>query len=120
MCSFSKAQVRHENFTKCIRSLSYIDSFNGKDIIVQMSRCSFDIHVQEIFGTWMVGATLVMLRPQGTVDFDYLSRIVETKQVSYMHTVPSLIQNFFVFLRENQKDKVIKTLRSFCSSGRCL
>ncbi|CAF4473575.1 unnamed protein product, partial [Adineta steineri] len=38
-----------------------------------MTRCSFDIHVQEILGTLMNGATLVMLHPRGTLDFEYLA-----------------------------------------------
>ena len=62
-----------------MHSLSYIDTFNKKDTIVQMARCSFDIHVQEIIGTLMVGATLVMLRPRGNIDFEYLSEVFKRK-----------------------------------------
>ena len=51
-----------------------------------MARCTFDIHVQEILGTLMIGATLVMLRPRGNIDFDYLYAVLEQKQISYMHT----------------------------------
>ncbi|CAF0982682.1 unnamed protein product [Adineta steineri] len=43
-------QVRHKNFIACIHSLVYIDSFNKYDTVVQMTRCSFDVHVQEILG----------------------------------------------------------------------
>ena len=116
---YFKAQVRHQNFTECIRSLNYIDTFNKEDIIVQMSRCSFDIHVQEIFGTWMLGATLIMLHPEGTIDFDYLSQVLDKKQISYMHTVPSLIHRFFTFLQANNIKNVLKSLRSLCSIGKC-
>ncbi|CAF4047999.1 unnamed protein product, partial [Adineta steineri] len=56
-------QVRHKNFIDCIHSLTYINSFNKDDTVVQMTRCSFDIHVQEILGTLLVGGTLVMLHP---------------------------------------------------------
>ncbi|CAF4144517.1 unnamed protein product, partial [Adineta steineri] len=66
-------QVRHKNFVDCIHSLTYINSFNKHDTVVQMTRCSFDIHVQEILGTLLVGGTLIMLHPGGTVDFSYLS-----------------------------------------------
>ncbi|CAF1442458.1 unnamed protein product [Adineta steineri] len=66
-------QVRHKNFIDCMHSLIYINSFNKDDTVVQMTRCSFDIHVQEILGTLLVGGTLVMLHPSGTIDFDYLS-----------------------------------------------
>ncbi|CAF1589608.1 unnamed protein product, partial [Adineta steineri] len=43
-------QVRHKNFIDCITSLTYSNSFNKDDTVVQMTRCSFDIHVQEILG----------------------------------------------------------------------
>ncbi|CAF4237929.1 unnamed protein product, partial [Adineta steineri] len=67
-------QVRHRNFIDCMHSLIYINSFNKDGTVVQMTRCSFDIHVQEILGTLLVGGTLVMLHPSGTIDFDYLSK----------------------------------------------
>ncbi|CAF4110085.1 unnamed protein product, partial [Adineta steineri] len=43
-------QVRHKNFIGCMHSLVGIDTFNKDDTCVQMTRCSFDIHVQEILG----------------------------------------------------------------------
>jgi non-ribosomal peptide synthetase component F len=85
-----------------------------------MARCSFDIHVQEILGTLMVGATLVMLRPRGTLDSKYLSTVIGNKQITYMHTVPSLLHSFFSFIKESNNQEVIRYLRSLCSSGECL
>ena len=49
-----------------MHSLIHIDTFTKNDTIVQMARCSFDVHVQDILGTLMIGATLIMLRPEGT------------------------------------------------------
>jgi non-ribosomal peptide synthetase component F len=82
-----------------------------------MSRCSFDIHVQEVLGTLMSGATLFMLHPRGNIDFKYLSRVLEEKQITYMHTVPSLLHNFFIFLQECNNREAVEYLRSLCSSG---
>ncbi|CAF4282717.1 unnamed protein product, partial [Adineta steineri] len=47
-----------------------------------MTRCSFDIHVQEILGTLLVGGTLIMLHPGGTIDFDYLSKVLQNRQIT--------------------------------------
>ncbi|CAF4072475.1 unnamed protein product [Adineta steineri] len=110
-------QVRHKNFMDCINSLVYINSFNKDDTIVQMTRCSFDIHVQEILGTLLVGGTLIMLHPGGTIDFDYLSEVLENKQITYLHTVPSLLHSFFVFIEQNRNINAVKHLRSLCSIG---
>ncbi|CAF1451442.1 unnamed protein product, partial [Adineta steineri] len=110
-------QVRHKNFIDCIHSLAYINSLNKDDTIVQMTRCSFDIHVQEILGTLLTGGTLIMLHPGGTIDFDYLSKVLQNKQITYLHTVPSLLHSFFTFVEQTNNRNVLKHLRSLCSSG---
>jgi non-ribosomal peptide synthetase component F len=112
-----KAQVRHRNFTQCMYSLIYIGTFNEKDTVIQMAQCSFDIHVQEILGTLMIGAILIMLHPKGNIDFNYLYTILQQKQISYMHTVPSLLHSFFIFLKETNKNDTLKCLQTLCSSG---
>jgi non-ribosomal peptide synthetase component F len=86
-------------------------------MIVQMARCSFDIHVEDIMGTLMAGATLVMLHPKGNIDFHYLSSVLKQKQISFMHTVPSLLHSFFIFLKVTNDFDAIKCLRTLCSGG---
>ena len=98
-------------------SLTSVDTFNKNDTMIQMCRCSFDIHVQEIMGSLLFGATLVMLHPHGTVDFDYLSSVLEHKNITYMHTVPSLLLNFFIYMQQNNNQRMTKHLRSIVSIG---
>ncbi len=82
-----------------------------------MSRCSFDIHVQDILGTLVVGAALIMLRPNGTLDFEYLARTCEEKQITYMHSVPTLLNKFCDYLISRDNAARIHSIRSLCSSG---
>ena len=103
-----------------MNSLIYIDTFNENDTVVQMARCSFDIHVQEILGILISGATLVMLHPRGSIDFDYLSVVLHKKQITYMHTVPSLLHTFFIFVEQCNNKDAMKYLRTLCSIGACL
>ncbi|CAF3720953.1 unnamed protein product, partial [Adineta steineri] len=110
-------QVTHKNFVKCMHSLVRIDTFNENDTCIQMARCSFDIHVQEILGIMINGATLVMLHPGGTIDFYYLSGVLQNKNVTYMHAVPSLLYSFFGFVEQNYNMAALKYLRSLCSIG---
>ncbi|CAF4171386.1 unnamed protein product [Adineta steineri] len=58
-----------------------------------------------------------MLRPRGTVELNYLAEIMRNKQVTYMHSVPSLLRNFFTFLKQNNYLHFIKYLRSLCTIG---
>jgi acyl-coenzyme A synthetase/AMP-(fatty) acid ligase len=82
-----------------------------------MARCSFDNHIQEILGTLMIGATMIMIHPEGNIDFDYLSKILEKKQVTYMQTVPSLLYSIFTYVEQCNSRNPMKCLRSLCSAG---
>jgi len=84
---------------------------------VQISGCSFDIHVHDIVGTLISGASLIMLQPEGLLDLDYLARVIESKSISYMHMVPSVLNSFFQFIVKNRLDCVLASLHSVCSSG---
>ncbi|CAF1373752.1 unnamed protein product [Adineta steineri] len=67
-------QLRHRNFTQFLRSFVYADILTKTDTIIQMARCSFDNHLLSLVGTLITGATLIMLRPEGHMDLDYLAR----------------------------------------------
>ena len=100
-----------------MNSLTYKDAFNQRDTIVQMARCTFDIHVEDIMGTLMFGATLIMLRPGGNIDLEYLSTVLQEKQVTYINSVPSLFHTFFTFVQQYDGRDAVKSLRSVCSGG---
>ncbi|CAF4162900.1 unnamed protein product, partial [Adineta steineri] len=114
------AQLRHRNFTQSIQSLVHVDIFNKNDTIIQMARCSFDLHVQEILGALIIGATVVMLHPRGNVDFEYLFTIMENKQITFLYSVPTLLALFFNFIKDNKTIDIMQYLRSLCTGGeRC-
>nr|ACD54728.1 non-ribosomal peptide synthetase, NRPS-like protein [Adineta vaga] len=110
-------QVRHQNFIECIHSLVHINTFTEMDTIIQMARCSFDIHMQDIVGTLVVGGTLVMLHPKGNMDFEYLTEVLKTKQITFIHAVPTLIYSLFQYIKETKDLLVIESLRTLCASG---
>ncbi|CAF1363074.1 unnamed protein product [Adineta steineri] len=110
-------QVRHKNFINCIHSFIYINLFNKEDTVVQIARCSFDIHVQEILGTLLIGGCLIMLHPGGTIDFSYLADVFQNKQITYLTAVPSLLNIFFTSILQNQNMNSVKYIRSLCSGG---
>ena len=95
----------------------YIDTITEQDVIGQISRCSFDVHVQDIMGILMIGASLVMLRLRGNIDFDYFYKTIRDKQITFMHTTPSLLYSFFTFLQHSNHLKALECLRSVSSGG---
>ena len=100
-----------------MHSFVYTNSFNECDTVLQLARCSFDIHLQDIMGTLIVGGTIIMLRPRGNIDFNYLAKVLKEKQTSYVHTVPSLLYNFFTYLKDTHQWNVINSFRSLSSGG---
>ncbi|CAF3941566.1 unnamed protein product, partial [Adineta steineri] len=110
-------QVQHKNFTAFKCSLVYGDVLNEKDTILQMARCSFDVHVQDILGTFMIGSSLIMLHPRGIMDFEYLASVFKDKNITCITTVPTIIHNFFTYLQQQNHHKMTQHLRSLCSGG---
>ena len=117
MCITLQVQIRHRNFIECTHSLTYINLFTNKDIIVQMASCSYDVHVQEIIGTLIVGSSIVMLRPQGNMNVEYVLMILHEKQVSYMQTVPAYLDNMLNVLLQHDCSK-FKLLRTIDIGGK--
>ncbi|CAF1312184.1 unnamed protein product [Adineta steineri] len=101
-------QLRHRNFTQFLRSFVYADILTTKtDTIIQMARCSFDNHLLSLIGTLTIKATLIMLRPEGHMDLDYLAGVLNEKQITTMYTAPSLWNSLFNFLNNtNRKSSV--------------
>ncbi|CAF1369719.1 unnamed protein product [Adineta steineri] len=85
-----------------------------------MARCSFDNHLLSLVGTLTIGATLIMLRPEGHIDLDYLTRVLNEKQITTMHTVPSLWNSLFNFLNITNRTSSLQWLRTVCSGGEVL
>ncbi|CAF1066401.1 unnamed protein product [Adineta steineri] len=110
-------QVKHKNLTGFMCSLVYGDVLNENDTILQIARCSFDVHIQDILGTLIIGSSLIMLHPKGLLDFDYLASIVKEKNVTCITTVPTIIHNFFTFVKQFNSRNVLQSLRSICSGG---
>lgn len=118
--SFIQVKIRHRNFGARMNAANFVDSFNGNHTVVQMGRCSFDGHISDIMGALMAGASLIMLHPRGNIDFEYLSHVLKNRQISFIDAVPSVLEAFFIFLRDNDLYEATKCLRTVCSGGKSI
>jgi non-ribosomal peptide synthetase component F len=84
---------------------------------MQIAECSFDVHVGDIFGTVMIGATLTMLHPRGLLDLEYLTQVLEEKQITCMTSVPSLFDSLFHFMEDYNRQNALKYMKSVGSGG---
>ena len=64
------------------------------DRVLQKTPVGFDVSVWEFFWPLADGATLVIAKPEGHKDPAYLSRVIQSKQVTTVHFVPSMLQAF--------------------------
>ncbi|CAF1574701.1 unnamed protein product, partial [Adineta steineri] len=92
-------QIRHRNLLSCIDALVRLNLFTNKDTMIQMASCSYDVHAQEMMGALVTGSTIIMLRPQGNMDLDYMTKTLNEKQVSYLQCVPAYANALQEFLQ---------------------
>jgi amino acid adenylation domain-containing protein len=86
------------------------------DRVLQKTPFSFDISVWEFFWPLMTGASLVLARPGGHRDSAYLRDLINERQVTTMHFVPSMLS---VFLDEPGIESCV-SLRRVIASGEAL
>ncbi|CAF1442019.1 unnamed protein product, partial [Adineta steineri] len=110
-------RVRHRNFSEYMYSLVCGGVLKEKDTIIQIARCSFDVHVQEVLGTLTTGATLAMLHPGGIIDSKYLADVIRKKNVTCITAVPTVLQLLLSFLQRSNDISTLMSLRCVCTGG---
>ncbi|MEL5450757.1 amino acid adenylation domain-containing protein [Serratia bockelmannii] len=83
------------------------------DTVLQKTPFGFDVSVWEFFWPLMYGARLVMARPEGHKDPEYLSRAIEQYGVTTLHFVPSMLQSFLLY--EGASRRCGQVVRVMCS-----
>ncbi len=86
------------------------------DAVLQKTAFSFDVSVWEFFWPLLTGARLVLARPGGERDSEYLVETIRAQQVTTVHFVPSLLQ----MLLEDRGLAGCKSLRQVFCSGEVL
>ena len=86
------------------------------DRVVQKTPYTFDVSVWEFFWPLLTGARLVVARPGGHRDPDYLARLFADERITVAHFVPSMLH---VFLQAARLDEC-RDLRDVICSGEAL
>ncbi|MBT2748499.1 MULTISPECIES: non-ribosomal peptide synthetase [unclassified Lysobacter] len=66
----------------------------ASDRVLQKTPFGFDVSVWEFFLPLLAGARLVMARPLGHQEPDYLASIIDSAAITVVHFVPSMLQVF--------------------------
>ncbi|RML73875.1 amino acid adenylation domain-containing protein, partial [Pseudomonas syringae] len=87
-----------------------------EDRVLQKTPFGFDVSVWEFFLPLLAGAQLVIARPGGHQDPEYLAELIADSGVTILHFVPSMLQSFL-----NQAGPLAcSTLRQVFCSGEAL
>ncbi|PBP85245.1 non-ribosomal peptide synthetase, partial [Pseudomonas syringae] len=89
---------------------------NSQDRVLQKTPFGFDVSVWEFFLPLLAGAELVMARPGGHQDPDYLAQVMSDAGITLLHFVPSMLD---VFL-EHRSTRDFPQLRRVLCSGEAL
>jgi amino acid adenylation domain-containing protein/non-ribosomal peptide synthase protein (TIGR01720 family) len=83
-----------------------------QDRVLQKTPYSFDVSVWEFFWPLQTGARLVIAKPDGHKDPDYLAELIQQQGITTLHFVPSMLDAFLQCAAAKQCTSVV---RSICS-----
>ena len=85
---------------------------DGTDTAMLKTPYTFDVSVPELFWPLMTGACLVIARPHGHKDPDYMVEAIERNRITTVRFVPSMLQ---VFLEAEGVERCTSLKRVICS-----
>ncbi|MDQ6763754.1 MAG: amino acid adenylation domain-containing protein, partial [Bacteroidota bacterium] len=86
------------------------------DAVLQKTSFSFDVSVWELIWPLLTGAKLVLAKPGGHKDNDYLKQIINRHHITMLHFVPSMLGVFLPALNDGE----CKSLQKVLCSGEAL
>ena len=104
--------VPHAGIVNRILWMQHEYRLQADDSVLQKTPSGFDVSVWEFFWPLITGATLVVARPEGHRDPAYLAQIIQSKRITTVHFVPSMLQ---AFLDEPTAAGCTGLRRVFCS-----
>ncbi len=95
-----------------------LDAFDvvPADRILHKTPAGFDVSVWEMYWPLLAGASLVIARPGGHRDPEYLARLVQSERVTMLHFVPSMLRAFL----DVEGVETCRSLRRVMSGGEAL
>ncbi|CAF3708674.1 unnamed protein product [Rotaria sp. Silwood1] len=110
--------ISHKNFAACINALSQSSIMMQNETVLQITPTTFDIHIQEILGTLWLGGCICLLRPNGNLDMNYLTSVVQRNQITFAITVPTLLATIAQHVHNyHDKHHTLISLQRLCSIG---
>jgi len=84
-----------------------------EDTLLQKTHFCFDVSVWELFWPLMVGAKLVIAKPEGQKDMQYLLGLIKRHAITTLHFGPAALEIFLMYIN----DESCKSLRRMMCGG---
>ncbi|HEU5383698.1 MAG TPA: amino acid adenylation domain-containing protein [Ktedonobacteraceae bacterium] len=110
------AMVPHAGVCNRLQWMQDTYPLTSADRVLQKTPFHFDVSVWEFFWPLLQGATLVMARPAGHRDPDYLSAVIAEQHITIVHFVPSMLHTFL----ESTAERNYPALKWVICSGEAL
>lgn len=102
----------HEAIVNRLQWMQDAYRLTASDRVLQKTPYSFDVSVWEFFWPLVTGASLVMARPAGHRDPEYLAQLIAQEKITTLHFVPSMLR---LFLESAKLPKHSSIRQVFCS-----
>ena len=110
--------LEHQGIINRIQWMQSIYPLNYKDRVLHKTPYTFDVSVWELFWANWYGAAIVIAKPEGHKDCDYLYKEIVNNKVTITHFVPSMLDVFLEYIFSNKK--YLQELKTVFCSGEAL
>ncbi|MFD8644801.1 amino acid adenylation domain-containing protein [Streptomyces zaomyceticus] len=86
--------VEHRAIVNRLEWMRHAYLLGGTDRVLQKTPTGFDVSVWELFWPLAQGVPLVIARPEGHKDPEYLAELIRDQRVTVLHFVPSMLAAF--------------------------
>ena len=112
------AALEHKGIINRVVWMQSIYPLTNKDRILQKTPYNFDVSVWELLWANWYGAAIVIAKPEGHKDCDYLYQLINKEKITVIHFVPSMLDVFLNYL--STKESSQSNLQIVFCSGEAL
>ncbi len=109
--------IKQRGLYNLVKAMNHHQRVAREDVMLQWAMCSFDQHIHEVFSSLLNGATLVLLKPDGNLDMEYMAQTVSRHRVTQMFLVPSQFTPFHATMESIHGWHLLSTLRQMYFGG---
>ncbi|HGB6073482.1 TPA: amino acid adenylation domain-containing protein, partial [Salmonella enterica subsp. enterica serovar Weltevreden] len=109
------AMLPHRGVVNRIMWMQSMYPLSSTDVVLQKTPYVFDVSVWELFWAHWYGAKLVLAKPDGHKDSNYLNSLIISENITTLHFVPSMLEAYNGFLLSNRYGLPGTIKQMFCS-----